>query len=382
MSVGRARALAAVLLSAALLSCASAHTWQFAGATAEFDEQAHFTVWLRFDTPAYLLNDLPERVSDADMAALADGPAAALDEALGKAAARLQRGFRVEADGVEIAGSVAEFPTRAQVEEAAQSGRSPRFPIMLDAAVKGRVPVGARRLAVRFPEALGRVMVSFELPDGTLHLAEAPPGRFTEAVAVSFAESGGGAQPPERGGGEVMRTYLALGYEHILPGGLDHILFVLGIFLLGSRIGGLLWQVTAFTVAHSITLGLSLYGVVRLPSAVVEPIIAASIAVVCIENLFATRVTPWRVAVIFGFGLVHGLGFAGVLQELGLPRDQFLTALVAFNAGVELGQISVLALAFLAVGWWRDRPWYRTRIAMPASVAIACVAIWWTVQRL
>ena len=113
--------------------------------------------------------------------------------------------------------------------------------------------------------------------------------------------------------------------HHILPKGLDHILFVLGIFLLSPRWKTMLLQVTAFTVAHSITLGLSIYGIVSLPSRIVEPLIALSIAYVAIENLLTRELKPWRLALVFMFGLLHGLGFAGVLRELGLPREEFLT---------------------------------------------------------
>ena len=117
---------------------------------------------------------------------------------------------------------------------------------------------------------------------------------------------------------EIVRQYLWLGYTHILPKGLDHILFVLGLFLLSAQLKPLLLQVTSFTIAHSITLGLSMYGIVSLPSRIVEPLIALSIAYVAIENLVTRELKPWRIALVFMFGLLHGLGFAGVLRELGL----------------------------------------------------------------
>jgi len=186
--------------------------------------------------------------------------------------------------------------------------------------------------------------------------------------------------PPTRW--EIVTQYVGLGYTHILPKGLDHILFVIGLFLLSTALKPVLWQVTAFTVAHSITLGLSIYGVVALPPAIVEPLIALSIAYVAIENLITRELRPWRVLVVFLFGLLHGLGFAGVLRELGLPRGEFLTALVSFNVGVELGQLSVIAGA--AVMLWPSlrRAWYRRRVAIPLSVAIALVGIYWTAMRL
>jgi hypothetical protein len=179
-----------------------------------------------------------------------------------------------------------------------------------------------------------------------------------------------------------VKQYLTLGYTHILPKGLDHILFVLGIFLLSPRLKTMLLQVTAFTVAHSITLGLTMYGIVSLSPRIVEPLIALSIAYVAIENLVTTELKPWRLALVFSFGLLHGMGFAGVLKGLGLPREEFLTALLTFNLGVEGGQLTVIAAAALCVFWFRRRAWYRTMVVVPASLAIAVVGIYWTFTRL
>ena len=181
---------------------------------------------------------------------------------------------------------------------------------------------------------------------------------------------------------DVARDYLALGYTHILPKGVDHILFVLGLFLLSVRLRPLLIQVTTFTIAHSITLALTMYGFVSLPSRIVEPLIALSIAYVAIENLVTRELKPWRVALVFAFGLLHGMGFAGVLADLGLPRGEFVTALLSFNAGVELGQLTVIALAAVAVAWYRHRIWYHRLIVVPGSLAIAVVGVYWTVARL
>ncbi|MGH9387216.1 MAG: HupE/UreJ family protein [Vicinamibacterales bacterium] len=180
---------------------------------------------------------------------------------------------------------------------------------------------------------------------------------------------------------EVMRQYLWLGYTHILPNGIDHILFVLGLFLLNVRLRTILIQVTAFTIAHSITLGLTTYGVVSLSPRIVEPLIALSIAYVAIENLVTDQIKPWRLALVFSFGLLHGMGFAGVLKELGLPRNEFLPALLSFNLGVEGGQLTVIAAAGLLVAGFRHREWYRQAIVVPASVAIAGVGLYWTVTR-
>ena len=176
-------------------------------------------------------------------------------------------------------------------------------------------------------------------------------------------------------------SYLWLGFTHILPQGYDHMLFVFGLFFFAPLWRPLLWQVTAFTAAHTLTLALAVLGVVSISSRIVEPLIALSIVWVGVENLWRRELGWGRVAVVFGFGLLHGLGFAGALTELGIGRATLVPALLCFNVGVEAGQCSVLLLAFVALGWARARADYRRRIAVPGSIAIALVATWWTVQR-
>lgn len=177
--------------------------------------------------------------------------------------------------------------------------------------------------------------------------------------------------------------YFRMGYTHILPHGLDHILFVLGLFLLNPRVRALAVQVSAFTIAHSITLGLSLYGVVSLPSAVVEPLIALSIAYVAFENLVTSSVRRRRLVLVFVFGLLHGMGFAEAIARLELPRSKFLTTLVTFNFGVEAGQLSVIFAATALVWLLRVSPEnYRRRVVWPASAAIGAMGLFWTLTRL
>jgi hydrogenase/urease accessory protein HupE len=181
----------------------------------------------------------------------------------------------------------------------------------------------------------------------------------------------------------VIKTYLVAGYEHILPKGLDHILFILGIFLLSVKLRPLLWQVTMFTVAHTITLGMSASGLVSLPANIVEPLIALSIAYIGIENIFARSLHNSRLLLVFGFGLLHGMGFASVLKDFGMPDDAFMTALLSFNVGVELGQLTIITLAFLTVGlWFGNRRWYRHVIVTTGSAAIALIGLYWTYDRI
>lgn len=181
---------------------------------------------------------------------------------------------------------------------------------------------------------------------------------------------------------DVVWFYLKLGFTHIIPEGFDHILFVAGLCLLSNKIKVILWQATAFTVAHSITLALSMKSIIVAPSAVVEPIIALSILFVAVENLLLTELKPWRILLVFVFGLIHGMGFASSLNEIGLPRNKFATSILSFNAGVELGQITViLAMFLLLVVPFGKRIDYRKRIVFPLSVIIALIALYWTVER-
>ncbi|UTW46368.1 HupE/UreJ family protein [bacterium SCSIO 12696] len=180
---------------------------------------------------------------------------------------------------------------------------------------------------------------------------------------------------------DIVPLYLRLGFTHILPLGLDHVLFVLGLFFLNRRLKPLLWQVTAFTLAHTLTLGMAAAGLLEFNIRWVEALIALSICYVAIENLATDKLQPWRPLVVFIFGLLHGIGFASVLSDIGLPDGEFFPALISFNVGVELGQLTVIALAWLLLLKWMDAPWYRQRIVMPACSLIALTGFWWFIER-
>ena len=175
--------------------------------------------------------------------------------------------------------------------------------------------------------------------------------------------------------------FVKAGIEHIVPKGLDHILFVLGLFFSSLILVSLLWQVTAFTLAHTITLALAALGIVQIPDAIVEPIIALSIVWIAVENCVFKQTTKWRPVIVFCFGLLHGLGFAAVLSEYGLPKGNLVPSLLAFNIGVELGQLLVLIIAAALVWFIRHKSWYRQRIQIPASLMIALVGLFWFFER-
>jgi hypothetical protein len=176
--------------------------------------------------------------------------------------------------------------------------------------------------------------------------------------------------------------YLRLGFHHIVPEGTDHILFVLGLFFLGISWRKLISQTTVFTIAHATTLYLSTQNIFSLPSWLVEPGIALSIMFIALENIFKPKLNAFRLAVVFFFGLIHGLGFASGLKELNMPKHEFVMALLGFNFGVDFGQLFVILIAFLIVGWFRNRTWYFQRIAVPASCAIAMMGGFWAIERI
>jgi hydrogenase/urease accessory protein HupE len=239
----------------------------------------------------------------------------------------------------------------------------------------GSMPRAATRLRWLYGLVGDRYPLEIIQPDGSSAIEWIEGTNWSDVIDLSRSFT-----RPTRW--EIAQQYLRLGYTHILPKGLDHILFVLGIFLLSPRIQTMLLQVTAFTIAHSITLGLSMYGIVSLAPRIVEPLIALSIAYVAIENILTRDLKPWRLALVFMFGLLHGLGFAGVLRDLGLPRDEFLTALLTFNLGVEGGQLTVIAAAMIVTAPFMEKGWYRQRVVIPASLLIATAGLYWTVARL
>ena len=171
------------------------------------------------------------------------------------------------------------------------------------------------------------------------------------------------------------------GFTHVIPHGLDHMLFVLGVFLMTRKWKPLLLQVSAFTVAHTLTLWLASAGIVKLPASIVEPVIAASIVAVALENILHPKYTHWRLLVVFAFGLIHGLGFAGVMSTRLDSSFSLMVGLLGVNIGVELGQLAVISIAFLATCRISSESTYRKWVVIPGSILIALAGVWWVFER-
>jgi hypothetical protein len=230
------------------------------------------------------------------------------------------------------------------------------------------------KISISAVEGFGEVILRVKGADG-------------ETVYSEFLNDGDTSEPFSFAPAEpqswmsVFLNYIAVGFEHIVPLGLDHIIFVIGLFLFSPRLRPLLLQVTAFTLAHTITLALGATGVLALTPWIVESIIALSIVYVALENIFLRNFATHRIALVFAFGLLHGLGFAGVLGEFGLPEGSFVPALLGFNIGVEFGQLAVIAVCLLLTFAIRDKSWYRAVVTVPVSLIIALIGAYWVLER-
>lgn len=366
-----ALACVACLMLGNFATSALAHPFTITDTIAILKSDGTFQVDMRIDVDALALGVSSALPSEELAEELRSMPVDEFIRSVERARRTIERRVRVRFDD-EIADASVDFPEMSAAE------RPPgEEPTVLGTTVRftGRIPPNARTFTFFASRALSAVHLTiFDQPATSATKMILAPGEESPPYAL-----GVGAAPPTRL--DVLGQYVVLGFEHILPKGLDHILFVLGLFLLSAKLRPLFWQITAFTVAHSVTLALSTYGMLSLPSRLVETMIAMSIAYVAIENVLTTKLKPWRPAVVFMFGLLHGLGFAGVLRELGLPRGEFLTALISFNVGVELGQIAVVLAALVAVGWLRDWKYYRRVVIIPGSLMIAAVGLYWSVTR-
>ena len=255
---------------------------------------------------------------------------------------------------------------------------NPEYP--RDTILKTEVSLNQNQFTIQFATELGPVVIrQFEdiSKENMIFSNYLQPGEISaELSPLSQATMS-----------QTIIEYIILGMEHIVPKGLDHILFIFGVFFFAVKLKPLLWQVTMFTLAHSLTLILASLKLVFIPASIIEPLIALSIGYVAFENIFQrqskfhSRSNTIRYAVIFFFGLIHGLGFAFVLEDIGLPTGQLILSLLSFNIGVEIAQIGLVVLAYLLMFYPSKQLWYRKAIQIPCSLVIGLIGIYWFFER-
>lgn len=388
---------------------AAPHPLLAASAVAIITRDATVEIIIRCDSLAFALGAPPATINDEHMVRMLDGPRVELDRAYADAKSRFAAGFQLSSNGVALPVRELIVPTAEQAIAYKQANPRAPLPVKLEFIVRADLPRDSKSLTLKFPELLGDVILTVQAPgdeplaaavragsrsDEYAYNLNAPimpgtvPAKIGQSVIATTSPQLNAATPsPEPHATPTAATwtsalgFIRIGFQHIIPEGLDHILFVLGLFFLSPKVKPLLVQITCFTLAHSVTLALSARGVISLPASVVEPAIAGSIAFVAIENLCTQKVHAWRPIIVFCFGLIHGLGFASAMSEAMGTSTTPLGVVLLFNVGVEFGQLAVVAIALLTVGWFRNKPWYRAWIAIPASVLIAGMGVFWVIQR-
>lgn len=263
--------------------------------------------------------------------------------------------------------------------------------LIRETQIRFRVPFPNTSLASS-PDGMAMVNINWPMAMGGLLIRQ--HGDSTNASYVEFLPMGGQSRGFALGEIyqlsllDVAQRYIHSGIIHIVPHGLDHILFVIGLLAFSRSGHHLLLQISLFTVAHTLTLAAASLGLITLSPALVEPLIALSIAYIGVENLMRSspQITPqftlMRGSVVFAFGLLHGLGFASVLADFGLPDTAFLASLISFNIGVEIGQLIIVIPLFVLLRYiLAEQKYYKIIFQMPVSVLIALTGIYWALER-
>jgi len=369
-------------LSIALLfqiTAASAHELRPAIIDAGILEDApqHLTLNLNFSGEAFLANIDLSAVSDTDDSSGSDLydelralPPASLAKRVTSSFATLTGNITVMAAGRPLALELVavEIDDEADLELA-------RDTII---QMRTELPDSGEAISVQWPSTMGALLIRQMGPGGDPEYSDyLPDGGTSQAFTLART-----ADVPLM---SVVTKYIHSGIIHIVPDGLDHILFVVGLLAYGLSGRGLVFQVSLFTVAHTITLASASLGLINIPGSIVEPLIALSIAWIGIENIIkkSGRVAISRSSVVFAFGLLHGLGFASVLADFGLPQSAFIVGLLSFNLGVEIGQlIIVIPIFFLLKGLRLTDMQFRRGFQIPVSAIISAIGLFWFVERI
>lgn len=355
-----ARASVVLLLALVLLTTLSAHDLERTTVHLRVDSDGAFTLRLAHD-PSWLLLRMESFAGGIQSTSPRD--TAARDLRLRELAPQIIDRVVLFVDGHEVRPVSADYappPANVPAGEFALASYT----------LHGQMPTSARTLRWYYGLVADPYPLTLELADGS---------SSTELVlgdAWSTALSLNGPGPPQS---LLVRTirYVAVGYRHIVSGGWDHALLVIGLCLLGTQLRPVFEQIAAFVFAHAVVMTLAAYGLLSVPTRSVEPLMGLMIAFVGIENVLARTLSKWRVTLVVVCGLAHGVGMAGLLKSL--SRTDRIAALVGINLGIGASQLTIAACVWLVVFWWRNRSWYESHIVVPVSLAVAAGGLYLTV---
>lgn len=356
------RALLVTLFALVTLPTLRAHDLERTTVHLHVESDGAFTLRIAHD-PAWLLLRMESFAGGVSSAS--PGDSVARDQRLRELAPQIIDRVVLFVDGHEVRPMSVDYTPPSAVVPAGEFA-------LASYTLRGRMPASARTLRWYYGLVADPYPLTLALADGS-STTEVVLG---DAWSTALPLNGLAAPPSLRAR---LGRYLAIGYRHILPEGLDHMLFAIGLCLLGVQIRPVLAQTAVFTVAHACAMALALYGVVSLPTRSVEPLIGLLILFVGTENVLAQTASSWRTALVLVCGLVHGVAMSGTVKNLHAPGADRLVALLGVNVGVGAGQITVVAAVALVVIWWRNRSWYRSRVVVPVSLAIAAAGLYFTV---
>lgn len=357
------------------------------------------------DALAFALNDTSIRVTDQQMYDLLDGPREDLQAALVDGRERFQSGFKVFADGEPLELQLVQAPTLRSVDQWRLENPAERLPCTMEFIARAELPEGCSSIGMQAPGVFDQVVLEVDRPgheplylplepgerspDFKLDAASAAPAEHA-ALAPADRAAGPADEPAAQSPGAPAEaatsrdagTLALRGFLQVIPRGLDHACLMLALALGCWKLGDVATQSAGFLIASGIALTAAALGVVRVPPEVLGPAIAATVAWVAIENLVVAEPHRWRAVAVSVFGLVHGLGLGRALLGAGLPAGGRAPGIASFALGAVGAMLVVLLGGLAAVGWWREKPWYRARVSAPVSGVIGAVSLFWLVHRL
>jgi hydrogenase/urease accessory protein HupE len=357
-----------------LCGVASAHpNWQQATAEVVATE-GKLKVAIRVDIPPYLM-DLTAQA--AEVKAIDDffyGDRTLMAKRLAAAPEKFLREFAIKVDGQTLVVEKIIFPTAADVRnQCASQPEEDRYPVMLWIRTETALREGSGNLRIRFPAIIGKTLTKFQTSADRLDIVVVPAGGWSNQVPIVG---------PTRGFWATFQSFFQSGFEHVIPDGWDHALFMLAMFLSAPTLQMAFLRSLSFTFGHSVTLGLVWYGWLHSPGAWIEPMIAASIVAAGIMAATGKTHSRWALGGSVAFGLLHGLGFAAAADFTQQHSTEVLGALAGFNVGIEIAQLIVISFACVCVLPFSQKEWFENRLRRPLALLTACGGAWLLYERL